>query len=336
MSSSDRDAAVGTARSPEIIDLRDGATVVPHVGELPAWPSGVHRSVDADETEVGAGVSGARVAHAIGATVEIVAAAPDTRIPVIVSQWLHTSGPVWEPEPEARWRTPQMLLAALAALLIGLGLGFVLGHRRGDTSAAVRQRTRAASGSVAASSTARSPAAAPTVAPTSSLRFGSPASAVAPPTGPGTYREPLPIGASATLRDVERGDLTISVLAVDADPWDRITKENAFNTNAPLGLRYVMVTVTVGFRAGTKQATFDGVASALAFSAFGSAAREHRDAEYPVITPGGMDRSADLLDGGTITGNLVFAVEYDSVGTSLRVQRTLCSGACSEVWIALT
>ena len=138
------------------------------------------------------------------------------------------------------------------------------------------------------------------------------------------------------LRDLDRGDLDVVVDAVDGDPWARITAANAFNTNAPAGLRYVMVTITVTYRASSKQTTFDGISGALAFSAFGSAAREHRDAEYPVVVPAPIDRFADLLDGGTITGNLVFVVEADSPSVSLRVQGTTCSAACREVWFALS
>ncbi len=356
-----RDAGAPADRSwPDVIDLRDGADRPEPVGvldpvettgpidlselppppdldlhvidELPAWRAADGSYVAPDTRDE------ATAEVATSADVEVTALVVRSsvdRVLAITPPWAYASEPRWEPEPVAKWRTPQLVASIFASLLLGAGLGFAVGHRDGGGAATDRQG-RVASGTVAAASAASAgPAPGASVAPSS--RIATPSSlAAAPTSGPGTYREPLAVGAHGTLRDLERGDLDVVVDAVEGDPWARITAANAFNTNAPNGLRYVMVTITVTYRAGSKQTTFDGISGALAFSAFGSAAREHRDAEYPVVVPAPIDRFADLLDGGTITGNLVFVVEADSPSVSLRVQGTTCSAACREVWFALS
>jgi hypothetical protein len=154
-------------------------------------------------------------------------------------------------------------------------------------------------------------------------------------TGPGTWLDPLPIGARATLQDPVRGDLELVVIGVDADPWPELVAANSFNTPAPANLRYVMATVAIVFHAAAEGQTFDGISGSLVFSAFGSAAREHRDTEHPVVAPLALDRAADLLDGGSVYGNLVFAIEADSRTAAMRVQRTPCSATCDERWFRL-
>ncbi len=263
------------------------------VDELPGWPSVDGPYVATDKLDEA--LAGMSTSVEVAATANVVRSTIG-HVPAVVPPWAHASEPRWEPEPVAKWRTPQLVVSIVASLLLGAGIGFAVGHRDGGGAAGDRQG-RVASGTVAATSSASAgPAPGAAVAPSS--RIATPSSlALVPPSGPGTYREPL---------------------------------------DAPIGLRYVMVTITVTYRASSKQTTFDGISGALVSSAFGSAAREHRDAEYPVVVPAPLDRSADLLDGGTITGNLVFAVEADSPSVALRVQATACSAACSEVWFALS
>ena len=345
-------------------ELQDPAVAV--VDELPAWPIGATgpaieavatevriapREGDAaadpaadpttdpetdPETDPAAEIEGVGVPAAASGVLDLLPVvvlptpmAADVS-PAAVVAWTPT-GAGWEHEPAARWRTPQLVGAILCALLVGLGLGLVVGGRSGSAPevgppiAEIRTGSAAAASAVAASAGSPSPAARVSVADVAAV----------PLTGPGTFREPLPVGARATLRDAERGDLEIVVIGVDRDPWARLKATNEFNTPAPANLRYVMATVAVIYHAGSKDKVFDGVSGALALSAFGSAGREHRDAEYPVVAPQPLDRAADLLDGGSIYGNVVFAVEADSVKVSLRVQRTSCSSTCGEVWISL-
>lgn len=333
-------------------ELQDPAVAV--VDALPAWPTGATGpAIEAVATEVR--TAPPDVAPAPEAEPDGVAAPDDearsdvTAVPDLLSAPVlpaavlvdasHAAvvpwtplGTGWEHEPAARWRTPQLVGAVLCALLVGLGLGMLVGGRSGAAPAIgppvaeIRTGSRAASTAVNAAAGSPGPAARVSIADV----------AAAPLTGPGTFGEPLPVGARAMLRDLERGDLEIVVIGVDRDPWARLKATNEFNTPAPANLRYVMATVAVIYHAGSKDKVFDGVSGALALSAFGSAGREHRDAEYPVVAPQPLDRSADLLDGGSIYGNVVFAVEADSVKVSLRVQRTSCSSACGEVWISLS
>ena len=256
-----RGAGAPPARSwPEVIDLRDDAERPEPVGvldpieairlidlsglppppdldlhvidDLPAWPAadGPHGATDTRDA-VAAEVS-------TSAEVEVTALVVRSSIklvPAVTPPWEHASEPRWEPEPVAKWRTPQLVISILASLLLGAGLGFAVGHRDSGGAATDRQGP-VASGTVSAAS-AGPPPGAPVVP---SLRIATPSSLVAVPTsGPGTYREPLAVGTHATLRDLERGDLDVVVDAVDGDPWARITAANSFNTNAPIGLRYV-------------------------------------------------------------------------------------------------
>lgn len=333
-------------------ELQDPAVDV--VDELPAWPTGATgpaieavatevriASPDGDletdpETDPEAEVDDVAAPAAASAVPDLlpVSVLPRAMVvdtsPAAVVAWTPT-GAAWEHEPAARWRTPQLVGAILCALLVGLGLGLLVGGRSGSAPevgppiAEIRTGSAAAASAVTASAGSAGPAGRVSVADVAAV----------PLTGPGTFREPLPVGARATLRDAERGDLEIVVIGVDRDPWARLKATNEFNTPAPANLRYVMATVAVIYHSGSKDKVFDGVSGALALSAFGSAGREHRDAEYPVVAPQPLDRSADLLDGGSVYGNVVFAVEADSVQVSLRVQRTSCSSTCGEVWISL-
>lgn len=321
------------ARDDVIVDLRgdeavlvaavvDPATLV--LDELPAWPELPVRDTDAD---VATGEVVIEVGR--GDVVEVLPAVTVTTVPAVRA--VEGDGPAWLDEPAPRWRTTQLAGAIAAALVLGLVGGLLVGRvaRGGEraSSAPVVDRTSVTVASDAPAPTTRLVPRTPSAAET--------AASAAVSTGPGSWQDPLPIGARATLRDPAKGDLEIVVIGVDADPWPELVAANSFNTPAPANLRFVMATVAVIFHAGTETRTFEGVSGSLVFSAFGSAAREHRDTDHPVIAPLALDRAADLLDGGSVYGNLVFAIEADSTDASLRVQRTACSTTCGELWFRL-
>lgn len=336
-----------------VIDLRDPAAarverradaappVEPLADALPPWPDDVAEERDAPAV---LDVSPDDIVEVHGVGLEPVAlpapgaALPDTTARPLPARRTDDHVGTWVHEPEPRWRTTQLVGAVVAATVAGLVLGLLVASLGGG-GGTPRAAAPPVSSVVVTSATPAGRVGAATAAATASgvpgpdvRRTGLDA---ATSTGPGSYAKPLPVGVRATLADPTRGDLDVIVIGVDDDPWPELRAVNAFNAPPPANLRSVMVTVGVVYRAGTEQRTFEGVSGALVFSAFGSAGREHRDAEYPVVAPTPLDRSADLLDGGSVYGNLVFAVEADSRAVTLRVQRTGCAATCGEVWFTL-
>jgi hypothetical protein len=235
--------------------------------------------------------------------------------------------PVAPPVQARHWQTWHVVAIGLATLAIGFGLGAVVSSDDKTTT------VEATAGTTTLSSTAGvQPTVVSTVTRTSSTV---PTTTTAAASKRGTQSSPLAVGEATTLKDADDGDIDIVVNAVDGDPWTKIQKANQFNKPAPTGSHFVMVTVTATYHAGTKKQALDGLLSAVSFSAFGSSNKEHTAYEVSVIAPNELDDLADLLDGGKVSGNLVFAIEDNSPAVLMRVEESICFSNCDVAWFKI-
>jgi hypothetical protein len=226
----------------------------------------------------------------------------------------------------------------LVAVVIGI-VGAALSpadedpDRAGATVTTVATTAVTATGATSppATTTASSTRAPTTTAPTTSAPT---TSAVA---ARGTKDTPLAIGETATLRDTDNGDIDVTVNGFVADAGAAITAENRFNQAPPAGHQYMLVNVTMTYHAGAKRQSVHGVGIAASMSAFGTSAVELDDFSCNVVVPQRLNAFAEVLDGGTVTGNeCVLAPAGDAAGPLLlRFRESLCIANCDEVWFTL-
>jgi hypothetical protein len=235
-------------------------------------------------------------------------------------------------QPQARaarsWKTKHMVIATVLALVVGAVVGAAASGDESDpatlTTDTVGERQNAA----------ESPA------ETDSGTFDTTSTGEVPATtrkpSDHSRANPAIVGQLVTLADRDNGNVELVVNAVDLDPYARLKQANDFNEPAPTGLQYVMVNVTATYRAGVeKQVLEDGLLFAVSMSVFGSAGVEHSSYESFVVAPEPLDQSADVLDGGSLTGNIVFLVEDGSPEILLRAEESWCFSNCDEAWFKL-
>jgi len=145
------------------------------------------------------------------------------------------------------------------------------------------------------------------------------------------------MGETFTLRDAEDGNIDVRVNSFVPDGAAAIQAENQFNSPPPAGMQYTLVNVTMTYHAGAKQQSVPGIGLAVSLSAFGASAVELDSYSCMAVLPDDLDAFAELLDGGSVTGNVcVLAPVGDAAGPLLlRVEEALCFSECDEVWVAL-
>jgi hypothetical protein len=152
---------------------------------------------------------------------------------------------------------------------------------------------------------------------------------------PGSSKDtPGAIGESFVLKDADNGDLTVAVTAFLPDATAEIAAANQFNKPAAPGKRYVIATVTASYKGGAKKQTTTLMA-AVGWSMFGASAVEAKSYECSAVVPGKIDDTAELLDGGSVTGNICFQLaEADAAGPLLlRASESLCFSNCDAAWV---
>ena len=253
--------------------------------------------------------------------------APRPAAPVVAEPLVRMRTPAGPVEARSRqWKTWHVALIGVACLVIGLAIGAVANS--GDTKTEVETAANNGEPSSVSSvlqSTATSAAAAPTTQ----------VATTAAAAKQGSQSSPLKVGDQVTLKNADDGDIDVTVNSVDLDPWSKILKANQFNKPAPVGLHYVMVNITATYHAGAKKQVLDGLLFATDFSVFGVSNKEHTIGESFVVAPQPLDMSADLLDGGKASGNLVFVVEDNSPSVLLRVEESICFSNCDVAWFKI-
>jgi hypothetical protein len=197
-----------------------------------------------------------------------------------------------------------------------------------STTAGVRAPTTPsgqASASTAASSGAAPAATSPAPPATAASPTGNEAGEI------GTREHPVPLGQPGVLKDADNGDLSVTVSSADLSARAAVAAANQFNPPPAAG-EYAIVNLSATYQAGKRKQT-STLLESVSFSVFGSAGVEHPSAAAVAPAPQ-LDVIADLLPGGTVSGNEVF--EYEP-GTAplLRVEETFCFTNCDTLWFAL-
>lgn len=126
--------------------------------------------------------------------------------------------------------------------------------------------------------------------------------------GDGTRDDPVPIGTTASVG----AGWTAVVNEVDLDATDLVMEANSYNEPPIRGSEYIIVNVTV---------TYDGVepsdSGGVWFQALGSSnvTTDEGGSSY-AVPPDPLDSYAEVFQGGSVTGELVFEVptgDLDSV-----------------------
>jgi hypothetical protein len=244
--------------------------------------------------------------------------------------------------PRSRRRWPFVLGGVGLVLVLLIAIGAIAGGGGDDGGTAVDIAARDAATSttrVSPSSTSSTSArertpttVAPTTPPSTTTR---PATTATPRRG--THQAPLALGETFTLRDADDGDIDVTVNAFVPDGSAAIASENQFNSPAPAGMQYTLVNVTMTYHAGAKEESVPGIGLAVSLSAFGASAVELDTFSCMAVVPDGLDAFAELLDGGSVTGNVCILAPVGDAAAPLllRVEEALCFSGCDEVWVAL-
>lgn len=128
---------------------------------------------------------------------------------------------------------------------------------------------------------------------------------------------PAPRGTSVKLRD-----WVVQVDGVIPDATRMVLEANRFNDPPAPGRQFLIVQLTIRYE-GTKESVKP--ATDLSFSLFGGRGVEYTTYdEWCGVIPNELDRSKDVLPGGSLSGNLCWSVPSDEVDTLvLRVQEGL-------------
>jgi len=138
--------------------------------------------------------------------------------------------------------------------------------------------------------------------------------------------------------DKDNGNVDVTVTGFTGDASAEIAAANQLNKPAPDGSKYTLVTLSITYHAGAKKQSANAF-GLVSLSAFGPAAVEIKAncaPSYPVI-PDKLESTTELLDGGTLAGNVCFGVTAaDAVGPLLlRISESLCATNCDQAWIRL-
>ena len=153
----------------------------------------------------------------------------------------------------------------------------------------------------------------------------------------GTRRNPLALGSEVVVSE-ESGSWIVSILDVNLDADDVIAAENRLNDLPEDGRRFVLVGVSARFRAPEEAP--DSARSLMRdvdFTVAGPSAVGVTFISCEAAIPDELNYTAEVFDGGTITGNLCFKVPIgDAIPELLiRVAPPFCLD-CSESWYRLS
>lgn len=122
--------------------------------------------------------------------------------------------------------------------------------------------------------------------------------------GAGTREAPIPLGTEVDAG----GGWRVAVLGAEPDGTDEVLAENPFNEPPELGSRYFLIRVSATF-AGPGSASILG---GLGFGAVGDSAVAYDSGATCGVLPEALP-STEVFEGGTIEGNICFAVADEDV-----------------------
>ncbi|QPK79215.1 DUF2232 domain-containing protein [Corynebacterium lizhenjunii] len=129
----------------------------------------------------------------------------------------------------------------------------------------------------------------------------------------GTTREnPLPVGST-----VETADWAVTINSVDLDAAEAILAHNEFNDAPAEGEAYVMVNATITYKGDNP----DGEVPSGTIQFVTAEGVTVSSSDRPLVEPEQLDSLVELYNGGSITGNIAFAVPAASAGEGTLVVR---------------
>lgn len=201
-----------------------------------------------------------------------------------------TAPPPAEPPPAPRrtWKTWHVLIAALAGLVLGVGVGGMTSDDEPDTALEAVSTTQDDEGTEDSdrTTTTRDRAEADETTTTTAARAKT-----------GSRDNPHPLGSELRSDD----GLVVVVDAVRFDAWPEIQAVNSFNEPAPEGFTYVLMTFTIRNETDEPlQASW-----ALDIGLIGSANRMYdaTNAYCDPVIPNPLYDGGELYPGGSYQGN---------------------------------
>lgn len=137
----------------------------------------------------------------------------------------------------------------------------------------------------------------------------------------GTRQRPIPLGAPA--EPLSLPSWMITVVSVDQNAWPEVQAENQFNTPPPAGITYVMASVKL-----TYQGPGEDSPMSVDLGAVGDSQVIYTPTQNTCgVVPDNYQRGNRLLSGGSVTGNVCWAVTTSDVSSLLLLARPLFGSA---------
>ena len=146
-----------------------------------------------------------------------------------------------------------------------------------------------------------------------------------------TRTKPAPLGTAQQLRNPGAGIFDLVVDGFIPDATALVDAANSFNDPAAAGQRFALVHVRATFHATPKK---DRDSLSVSWSAFGSAGVERKTSDCSAVIPDPLDQYRDLVDGGTIAGNVCLLITVAEAGGAIVIggRPSPCFVRCSEAW----
>ena len=145
--------------------------------------------------------------------------------------------------------------------------------------------------------------------------------------GQGTRDDPVPLGTAADV-----GDWTVKVTDVVPDATKQIATQNQFNEPPPAGSQFFLITLEATYH-GDKPAPFW---VSMSYSVVGQSATSYSSGSNGCgVVPKSMLDVPEVFEGGTIEGNICFAVRAEDVDTLVLYLSPLISLGNDDVFFAL-
>ncbi len=163
-------------------------------------------------------------------------------------------------------------------------------------------------------------------------RFEPPASADLQVSGlgdgaPGSRANPVPAGVTARV-----GDWEVTVLSVVPDAGEVVLEENSFNDPPAEGRRFVMVELAATYWGESSESVLWG----LSMSAVGESLVAYGGFEDSCgVIPDDIEDSREVFPGGTVTGNVCWAVDDGDAGSLVLIVEEALSFDADRVFMAL-
>jgi hypothetical protein len=140
-------------------------------------------------------------------------------------------------------------------------------------------------------------------------------------------------GQAVTVRDAENGDIDVLVDRVVADARPELEAAGLSLAPPPPGLQYLLVHVRATYHAGLARRTLEALLLELRWAAVGPSGQPH-NADETILLPDRLETFTSVPDGGSLGGNLLFAVE-PGAPLYLQVAEAYCASGCDEAWFRL-